>query len=300
MKQTFILLLLSLVGLVGRAQDFFPLVPGSSWVYRQTSGIGGVSPLTIRLGQPTVLNGTTYHRLQGYLANDVLIRRDDSGNFVFWDEASHAELAFLLFDGVEFRSYVSPCGQKGQSDGRPSEYKGPVGQFEGARTIRYTPGMCADLGLTSEIFVANLGLVRRTQTSFTGERSIDLVYAQIGGVTYLNDAGVSFSIAVIGLGREVAARLVLNNRGEAPLILQFNSGQTYDFILRDESGTEVYRWSADKLFTQAIKRLDVKGEEVWQDSFAPGKVPGGVYSVEGRLVNADGKQFSATANLTLP
>ncbi len=300
MKQSFILLLLSLVGLVGSAQDYFPLVPGSSWVYRQTSGLGGISPLTIRLGEPAVLNGTTYHRLQGYLAKDVLIRREDNGNFVYWDEASRAEAAFLLFDGIEFRSYVSPCGQSGKFDGRPSAYKGPVGQFEDARTIRYTPGMCADLGLTSEIFVANLGLVRRSQTSFTGERSIDLVYAQIGGITYLNDAGVSFLIAVTWLGREVAARLVLNNRGEAPLSLQFNSGQIYDFILRDENGKEVHRWSADKLFPQALKRLDVKGEEVWQVTFDPGKLPGGVYSVEGLLVNADGKRFSATANLTLP
>ena len=300
MKQTFILLLFSLVGVGGLAQDYFPLVPGSSWVYRQTSGIGGVSPLTIRLGQPTVINGTTYHRLQGYLAKDVLIRRDDNGNFVAWDEASRAEVAFLLFDGVEFPSYVSPCGQKGQALGRASDYTGPVGQFEAARTIRYAPGMCADLGLTSEIFVANLGLVRRSQTSFTGERSIDLVYAQIGGITYLSDAGVSFSIAVTSLGREVSARLVLNNRGEAPLVLQFNSGQIYDFILRDESGKEVYRWSADKLFNQALKRIDVKGEEVWQVSFDPGKLAVGLYWVEGLLVNSDGRRFSAIASLNLP
>lgn len=300
MKQSFTLLLFSLASLLAHAQDYFPLVPGSSWVYRQTSGVGGVSLLTIRLGDPTRIAGKTYHRLQGYTANEILIRGDDNGNFVYWDDAAHTDAAFLLFDGLEFASFVTPCGQRGRTDGRLSDYKGPIGYFEGARTIRYTPGMCADAGLTSEVFVPNLGLVRRTQTSFTGERTVELVYAQIGGITYLNDAALSFSIAVTPLGREFTARLVLNNRTENPLLLQFSSGQIYDFIVRNDKGEAVYRWSADRQFTLALKRLRIAGEEVWQETIAADKLPPGNYSIEGFLVNIDGKKFTATANLSLP
>ncbi len=300
MKQCFILLLLSIANLVAQAQDFFPLVPGSQWVYRQTDGVGGASQLTIRLGEPSTIGGRTYHRLQGYRANDTLIRRTEGGNFVFWDESKKAEADFLLFDGASFSSNVAPCGQTGRADLAADAYKGPIGYFEGARTIRYSPGMCADAGLTSETFVPNLGLVRRAQTSFTGERSVELVYAQIGGITYLSEAGVSFSIAVTPLGRELAVRLTLINRTDLPLPLRFDSTQSYDFAIRNEKGAEVYRWSASRLFAQVTRQLSVTGEELWQDRFAIGSLPAGSYSVEGMLANSDGKKFSATASFNLP
>lgn len=100
--------------------------------------------------------------------------------------------------------------------------------------------------------------------------------------------------------RQMAARLVLNNRTGQNLELQFATGQTYDFVLRNEKNETVYRWSADKLFTQAQRRLLVKGEEVWQEVFPATNLPSGTYSVEAMLVNIDGKKFSATASVNLP
>ncbi len=302
MLQTVILLLFSLGSLMAQVQDYFPLVPGSTWVYRSTNGAG---PLTLRLGESLELNGKTYHRLDGYKSTTLLIRRTEEGDFNYWDETSRSEAPFLLFDGKEFSSPATPCDQQGRAELRPIDYSGPIGSSQTARQIRYTPGVCADTGLTSETFVPYLGMVHRTQTSFVGERSHDLVYAQIGGITYLNDAGVSFSIAITPLTaergtRQMAARLVLNNRTGQKLELQFASGQTYDFVIRDEKGEAVYRWSADKLFTQAQRQLLVKSEEVWQEVFPPTNLRSGIYSVEAMLVNSDGKKFSATASINLP
>ena len=302
MLQTVILLLFSLASLKAQVQDYFPLVPGSTWVYRSTDGAG---PLTLRLGESLELNGKTYHRLEGYKSTTLLIRRTEEGNFNYWDESSRSEAPFLLFDGKEFSSPATPCAQQGRADLRPIEYNGPIGSSQMALRIRYTPGYCADTGLTSETYVPYLGMVHRTQTSFVGERSHDLVYAQIGGITYLNDTGVSFSIALTPLTpgramRQIAARLVLNNRTGQNLELQFATGQTYDFVLRNEKNETVYRWSADKFFTQAQRRLLVKGEEVWPEVFPATNLPSGIYSVEGLLVNSDGKKFSATASINLP
>ena len=302
MKQTVILFLFSLGSLVAQVQDYFPLVPGSTWVYRSSNGAG---PLTMRLGESLELNGKTFHRLQGYAPTTLLIRQTEEGNFHSWDEITRSEVPFLLFDGKDFSSPATACEQKGRAELRPVDYKGPIGSSQTARQIRYTPGVCADTGLTSETFVPYLGMVRRTQTSFVGERSQDLVYAQIGGITYLNDAGVSFSIALTVFTAEkgknqIAARLVLNNRTDQKLELQFSSGQTYDFVVRNEKGEEMYRWSADRMFTQEQRKLTVKGEEVWQDVFPATNLPPGIYSVEGLLVNSEGKKFSATAAITLP
>ena len=52
----------------------------------------------------------------------------------------------------------------------------------------------------------------------------------------------------------------VTNLTDAALVLQFRDGQSADVVLTDESGTEVYRWSADKSFTDAL----------WDQTIDPG------------------------------
>lgn len=49
-------------------------------------------------------------------------------------------------------------------------------------------------------------------------------------------------------------RLVLHvtNPSNQPVTLEFASGQRYDFVVRTAAGEEVWRWSADQMFTQAL------------------------------------------------
>jgi hypothetical protein len=217
-----------------------------------------------------------------------------------WDDSRKSEIPFLLFDSNEFSSVAGPCRQNGQAEQRDSEYKGPLGSSNTARVIRYSGGLCADAGLTREIFIPYLGMVQRAETSLVGERTLDLVYAQIGGMTYLNEAGVSFSISLTALPDQIAVKLILQNRTDRELDLQFNSSQTYDLILRNEKGETVYRWSADKIFLQAQRQLSVKVEEVWQEVLPAKALSPGNYSIEGLLVNSDGRKFAATATVKLP
>ena len=43
--------------------------------------------------------------------------------------------------------------------------------------------------------------------------------------------------------------------------LEFANGQTHDFVVTDESGKEVWRWSDGRMFTQAMQNKLVKGRE---------------------------------------
>ena len=49
-------------------------------------------------------------------------------------------------------------------------------------------------------------------------------------------------------------RLVLHvtNPTNQPVTLEFTSGQRYDFAIRTAAGADVWTWSADKLFIQAL------------------------------------------------
>ncbi len=51
--------------------------------------------------------------------------------------------------------------------------------------------------------------------------------------------------------------LVVANAGEAPLTLSFATSQRYDFGVVDESGAEIWRWSTDRMFGQALSEESV-------------------------------------------
>ena len=43
----------------------------------------------------------------------------------------------------------------------------------------------------------------------------------------------------------------ITNTSNQPIVLEFNSGQRYDFAVHS-GGRELWRWSADRMFTQAL------------------------------------------------
>lgn len=77
----------------------------------------------------------------------------------------------------------------------------------------------------------------------------------------------------------------VTNLTDAPLVLQFRDGQSADVVLTDESGTEVYRWSADMSFTDAL----------WDQTIEPGAT----WSIQLRDdVNVPPGRYLASATVT--
>lgn len=84
--------------------------------------------------------------------------------------------------------------------------------------------------------------------------------------------------------------LILENRREEELTVNFKSGQTFEIIVRDESEEEVYRFSDGKMFTQAIvteiippgSQIELKDE--WDLMVNDEKIQPGVYSITGEFL----------------
>lgn len=297
MQLILLLTLVSLASGLAAAQDFFPLVAGSQWLYR--SDRTGET-LRLELGEPSVVNGRQYHLLRGYANEDLRIRQSEPKVFVYLDAVDGQEKLLFHFGGPSFPTPVTPCRQSGIANEKLDSLEGPIGYFSEALTITFTPGICADTGVTREVFVPNLGLARRTVTTFIGERNFDLVYAQIGGITYLSEPSSSFSLGVTPFKDRLSARLTLNHRLADPLKLTFSSSQIYNFQLRNVRGDVVYTWSADKIFLAAVQELSIKGEQSWIETIPQAGLPAGSYSLEGNLVNTEGGRFSATASFRIP
>ncbi|MHA1583100.1 MAG: BsuPI-related putative proteinase inhibitor [Candidatus Baldrarchaeia archaeon] len=63
------------------------------------------------------------------------------------------------------------------------------------------------------------------------------------------------------VGEVLSFSLEILNTQDKTLKLFFPTSKIYDFVVYDESGKEVYRWSGNKLFTQAITRIVLKPKE---------------------------------------
>src|SRR6266540_2699897 len=62
-------------------------------------------------------------------------------------------------------------------------------------------------------------------------------------------------------GGAMGIRLTLRSTGPDPLILNFPSGQSFDFKICNDKGDVVYTWSANKVFALIIRR----------ETFGPGE-----------------------------
>ena len=70
--------------------------------------------------------------------------------------------------------------------------------------------------------------------------------------------GISMTIDKISysVGEPIKMTLKIFNYTEEDIIFYFNTSQRYDFIIEDEKGKEVWRWSQDMMFAMVL------GEEI--------------------------------------
>jgi hypothetical protein len=115
----------------------------------------------------------------------------------------------------------------------------------------------------------------------------------VGGV------GVSFSVAPsrAEVGRSVRFTLRLTNVTGKTEQLTFPTGQRYDFWVMD-GDEEVWRWSDDRVFTQAITKssIDTQGTLVLSENWTPDR--SGDFEAFGELA-ADGYERPLSGELRI-
>lgn len=254
MKIAFTGLMLALA--LGAAEDYFPLAQGNEWTYREQRG--GV--WKIRVGEPSEVGGHTYYALEGYTPEPVLVRWDDRGRLVRWDEPAGTEVLITAFAPGTFESGVGFCREQGDVAVEPGRFI-QEGRSLPALEIRYRIQGCADAGVEQELYAANLGLVRRVQQSIAGPVTYDLVRARLGGVSFQapGTGSVSvtlgqseFKLPVSGEPLRIAGSIAVDLTGQAPLDLEFRSSQRFDVALASRNGERLWTWSATRLFAAVI------------------------------------------------
>lgn len=102
-------------------------------------------------------------------------------------------------------------------------------------------------------------------------------------------------------GDTVVLTLQVTNPAASPVVFNFSSGQMYDFAVRTPAGAEVWRWSADRGFTQAVQTRTLGPGETWTftERWTPPAGLRGELSVTGR-VTSSGRPVEHTATFRLP
>lgn len=94
--------------------------------------------------------------------------------------------------------------------------------------------------------------------------------------------------------------LHVTNTGDEAVDFTFPTSQRYDFVVRDEAGAEVWRWSEGMMFLQAISHAPLASGETW--SFEAGWESGnraGRFEVVGELTARD-RDVRQSATFELP
>ena len=293
------LFLLAVAGVLSAQQsEYFPLQSGNTWVYK-VSGRAAVfaQPVTMTVMEQVTIDGVDYWELGGVPGiGRAILRVTSSGTLAAYDENTKTEspwLAFRAAVGEDFESRVHPCVGSGSIVDRAAKEALALGAFDNLLQVRYGNFTCADAGITADLFAPNIGLARRVETTIAGPRAYELIYARIGGTTVLTQPEQSFTVALdravyeAGKPVDILARLSLRNSMAEPIDLFFASGQTFNFVVRDEKGDVLYNWEALRLFIPVTQLIRVKGEKVWNASFdVPSSLAPGRYTLEAVLTTS--------------
>ncbi len=88
------------------------------------------------------------------------------------------------------------------------------------------------------------------------------------------------------VGEPIVMTLKIFNYMEEDIIFHFNNSQRYDFIIEDEKGNEIWRWSQDMMFAMMLGEeiLGPHNPEVICIEEYKGKLSPGYYKITGVFI----------------
>lgn len=289
------------------AADYFPLAPGNAWVYRLS--IGPVKDVqTVEVEDAVQFAGRAYHRVRWFHGRTVYLRSGAGALYAFDPVAATESLwySFTAREGDSFRTAADECSPVARVASTSSTESTPAGAFRDALTFAFELS-CADAGVTDQVFAPDVGLVRHTETSISGPRRYDLVYARVGAC-FFEPPKNGFSLAIDRLvylrseslgtfGRLQAsmlyARLTFHNATGQPLLFRFPGGRPYELVVRDARGQVVARTPDPAL--PAFEKTFPPGETNWADMIDMNLLPPGRYVAEAHLLTENPESYAASA-----
>eukprot|EP00456_Euglypha_rotunda_P057200 TRINITY_DN47204_c0_g2_i2.p1 TRINITY_DN47204_c0_g2~~TRINITY_DN47204_c0_g2_i2.p1 ORF type:complete len:342 (+),score=56.71 TRINITY_DN47204_c0_g2_i2:241-1266(+) len=283
--------------------QYFPLQVGNQWIYRVDEG--PVKELRVaEILRAETVDDKEYFVYKGITGETARIRLTEDNKLVQANSDGSESLwaDFNAAEGTTFPTAFDRCTGRGRVESRNAKSELLDRTWDAGFHVTYSAASCADAGVTEDIYLPGIGLAERSYQSFTGPRRYKLTYARLGNASIVTGGEYNFRInlaqrtyaprAIINL------RLTLENWTKEPIKLNFTSGQSFDFAIRDASGETAFFWSANKLFSAEVRDESVTGEKNWTATEEMDLKPGD-YVLEAWLTTAGKPVYKAQVPITV-
>jgi hypothetical protein len=273
------------------AYDLWPVQLGNQWTYIIEGQINNGHKFEVEVtylsGGWAYLDGTDEFHGTGW-GDRWWFMSHFSGNIWVWNSYYFSRVFNLTAgEGNQFTSRIrnDPClnGAVWNVEDADATVETPVGTFNDCVIIANIDPPCADAGLTRMVFAPDVGPVEYSWTTIAGLHTAKLVHAVVNGIEYKRieyTGGYSVSLNIDKITYKLIeedqvqspdtlnVKLKIENSTNETVTFTHSSSQEYDFIIRDDSGSEIYQWSNGKAFTTAIteRTLEPGESAVFEES----------------------------------
>lgn len=305
-RQFFLLFcLLMLLSRLGAMEPYFPMAPGNFWEYRTPDGkhsfrVTGFMPLS---AGPHV-----YYFVNGFSKTQLTVREEIGVGLKLYNSETQAETLFTSFSLDQDREFLAPDRGCGMVMGRvqPDRVAAtlPTGYYARMLQITYDTPACAEAVVASELFVANIGMVRRVVKVGAETRQYDLVSARVGGQVILSrtQSNVTALTWQSPQSGDTALRFRLETLPAigALTTMHYGTSQRYDLVIRDQSGKKIWQFSDGKAFLQIVGQSNTASYEIEVplDQLPGRSIAPGMYTVDAWLTTTgETPRFAASMNI---
>lgn len=256
------------------AQDLFPVHNGNEWKY-DLAGSTATGQRTMKITQ----RSGGWAEVDGLEGKHWWWMSAQSGRIWVWNTSTRRYSQAFDLGAAQGSDFTADADDVSCLDGavyrvtdRNKSVNTPAGTFNGCVEITMRRNPCADAGIQHMVFAPSVGLIQYSWQTIAGPQTATLSYAKVDGREYKRQqptvgGGLSVAAATDKFGYTSGGTLnikfdVKNGSGNAVGFV-FNSGQSFDFIIKDRAGTEVYRWSHGRFFTMALRGLSLLPGETW-------------------------------------
>lgn len=226
----------------------FPMAKGNRWVYERSGG-----QVTVSVDQAQTLSGARWYRLRGFNGASHWVRQTAAGRIYAGSNATWYRFDAAVGAGWTFRvtggAIPGSNGARVEVVSTSESVTVPAGTFTTIH-LRWR-AQAVDAGITDEWFARGVGLVKRTETSIAGPRTMSLLRATVSGVAIPASGGGgggivgvlggqgAFGIDGIVPAARVRLRTVLDQGLARPVAMAFHRDGSLWISNRDDDTTLV-------------------------------------------------------------
>jgi hypothetical protein len=268
--------------------DFLPLQVGSRWVYELTTDAGTkAGQINFGIEEYTIVGGTSFYVFTEFPFTEEKSDKGEPVRFIRYDRRERQFIRRLGNDEGPLFLDNGASTEVLESDKDGTAQKFLLRTEKMSLTFQRGIGI-VEAKLNWPTGVVTAKLVSAASKSMTAapattpapargaappspppDRSVVPAPAPVPNRRESPTATLSSNNPRVDVGASVSANgydivMIVTNTSDKLLPFRFRSGQSFDFLITDLNGKEVWRWSRDQFFTQVLRTDSIRPNDKWR------------------------------------